>query len=153
MCRMAFSWSPSVPNGFLHQIECQRLVRLRPGQRCMGVRNISPLLQEVKLRTVSLRCYLAQRAVEIMNLLPVTCHIGLIREIPLSINDGQHRIKDAPLRFASWLQKRVAKIQSVTEVTAHLIRREPLVVVLAKIGIIRVALEADIAFQSRLHQI
>ena len=85
----------------------------------MRVCNIAPLLQEVKLRTVSFCCDLAQGSVEIMNLPLVTRVIRRVGQEAFPINNREDRIEDAPLGFAIGLQESIAKISALAKAGAH----------------------------------
>ena len=134
-------------------MESECLVCLRPRQRSVGIGNITPLLEEVKFRTLSVGGDLSQRAMEVVNLFGEAGFVGGIGEKALAVNDGKQRIEDAPLRFAVGLQKGVAEIQAIAEVAAHLAGREPLVVILAEVGIAGIALDAVRTLQPGLHQV
>src|SRR5450432_1764878 len=136
--RLFSGWS-SFGNGFFQEVKCQCLIGLGPGQRRMRVGNISPLLEEVKLRAKALRRDLLQRAVEIMNLLLITGLVTRAGKVALSIDDGQKRIENAPLRFAIWLQEGIAELQAIGEIRTHLCRSKPLVEILTEIRIVGIA--------------
>src|ERR1700730_1246124 len=115
----------------------------------MRVWNVLPILQIIQLRTLALFCHLTQRTIEIINLPLKTFAIRAIRKVTLRINDGKHRIENAPLRFTVRLQERIAKSQSIAEIYAHLVGCEPLVVVLAKVWIAGSMLAPNICPQPR----
>jgi hypothetical protein len=76
-------------DGFFHQMESERLVCPRPRQPGVGIGNITPLLQEVKFRTLSAGGNLREGAIEVLNLpgeAALVCGIG---EKAPAINDGE----------------------------------------------------------------
>ncbi len=119
----------------------------------MDIGNISSMLEEIKLGTLARSGHLGERAVEIVDLFEKTCTVGAIRKKTPAVDDGEERVEDTPVRFAIRLKMGIAKIEAFVEVGAHLLGWEPLVVVLAKVGIAGIAFDAGMTFQSPLHQI
>src|SRR6516162_4142203 len=119
----------------------------------MPVGNISSIFQEIKLWTLSPGRELRKRAVEIVHLFPEACVIGAICKVSFSLNDRQQGIEDTPLRLAIRLQVGVTKIQPLAEITAPFFRREPFVIVLAKVRIAAITLDSHISFETSLYQI
>src|SRR5215469_103209 len=145
--------SSSHLQGFFHQIESERLIRLCPCQGGVSIRNISPLFEKVKFRAQPFGGDLGERAIEIMNLFAKARGVRWIRKKALAIDYREDRIKDTPLRLAIRLQKGIAIIEALTEAAAHLRRGKPRVVVLTEVRIARIALDSDIAPETGLDEI
>src|SRR5262250_4004558 len=103
-------------------------VRLSPRERRVLIRSPDSPLQKIHFRTASPVIQLPNRAIHVLEL-PFE-RSGVTRlEILLAINQRQKRIKQAPLRLASRLQKLVPHRQRLREVRAPLLGRIPVVVI------------------------